>query len=329
MAQTRRTRARSPSAPLGPPAAAATNEPTEADPSPPSTSSIPAQTPTPASPAKSKRKRPVEPNYAKLEEKAARAKRAKFAAVEVGGSGANGSTMGSAEGAAERVRLVGKKVKLQEGQSDYTITAPLPWRDPQTREFHFDDYNEFKPNMSPEEIIRNGAFDGGFFRPVKSKKSGRKIHEDWTDFPKEWYEGLDVSMYLTRPEGAEDSVNKWQARIGQPYEAWEEQGWLRPEHDARGWYQWYYRFFLGRRCDDDARQVQRWKGVAGPTGRFKRMFLGKYRRDGIHFIEPDEEDTSRGIRQTLNHWAYDPTTSDLNRFREEQGDKVANDDADA
>jgi hypothetical protein len=59
------------------------------------------------------------------------------------------------------------------------------------------------------------------------------------------------------------------------------------------------------------------------------MFLGKYRRDGIHFIEPDEEETSRGIRQTLNHWAYDPTTSDLNRFREEQGDKVANDDADA
>lgn len=125
MAQTRRTRARSPAAPLDPPAPAP-NEPTEADPSPPSTSSIP-QTPASSSPAKPKRKRPVEPNYAKLEEKAARAKRAKFAAVEVGGSGANGSTMGSAEGAAERMRLVGKTVKLQEGQSDYTISASGRW----------------------------------------------------------------------------------------------------------------------------------------------------------------------------------------------------------
>lgn len=122
MAQTRRTRARSPAARLDPPAAAP-NEPTEADPSPSSTSAAPPHQPAPASPAKPKRKRPVEPNYAKLEEKAARAKRAKYAAVEVGGEQASASAMGSTEGATERMRLVGKTVKLQEGQSDYTISA--------------------------------------------------------------------------------------------------------------------------------------------------------------------------------------------------------------
>jgi len=92
---------------------------------------------------------------------------------------------------------------------------------------------------------------------------------------------LSRPQYLTRPDPGDTSVNKWQARMGQPFEAWEKNGWLRPEHDARGWFSWYYRFYLGRRCDDDARQVQRWAGVAGNSGRFKRMLLGKYRDRGV------------------------------------------------
>ncbi|POY76478.1 hypothetical protein BMF94_0679 [Rhodotorula taiwanensis] len=245
------------------------------------------------------------------------------------------------EQAQASIRRIGQKFSPGDGQLDYVITAPMPTRDPVTKEFNFADFPRFKPNLSPEEIIRRGSFDGGFFRPVKSKKSGRELHEDWSDFPKEWYEGLSSSMYLTRPEGAEDSVNKWQARMGQPYEAWEANGWIVPEHDARGWYQWYYRFFLGRRCDDDERQVGRWDRVAGEaSGRWRRILLQKYRQKGVSFVEPNEEEVSPGIRQTLQHWAsllafpltdtvaYDPTTEALNRFREEKGDNVANEDAD-
>jgi len=116
--------------------------------------------------------------------------------------------------------------------------------------------------MSPCEILKQGSFDGGYFKPVKSKKSGRELQyvpppslyhlfaklissrdfsfsEDWADLPREWIEGLDESMYLTRPEGAEeDSVNKWQPRMGQGYEAWESNGWIMEQHDARGWFQW-------------------------------------------------------------------------------------------
>ncbi|GAA5864313.1 hypothetical protein JCM3774_002749 [Rhodotorula dairenensis] len=227
------------------------------------------------------------------------------------------------------VRRIGQKFSPGDGQMDYTITAPLPERDPVSREFIFVDYPRFRPNLSPEEILRRGSFDGGFFRPVKSKQSGRELHEDWSDLPREWYEGISSGMYLTRPEGAEDSVNKWQARMGQPYEAWEANGWIRAEHDARGWFQWYYRFFLGRRCDDDERQVGRWDRVAGEaSGRWRRILLQKYRQKGVSFVEPHEEEVSPGIRQTLQHWAYDPTTEALNRFREEKGDNVANEDAD-
>ncbi|GAA5910055.1 hypothetical protein JCM5296_007008 [Sporobolomyces johnsonii] len=236
---------------------------------------------------------------------------------------------GAPGGEEERMRHVGERFSPGEGQLDYVLTAPEPTRDPLTNEFTFADFPRFKPNLSPEEVIRQGSFDGGYFRPVKSKKTGREHHEDWSDLPKEWYAGLDTSMYLTRPEGAADSVNKWQPRMGQGYEAWEANGWIVAEHDTRGWFQWYCRFFRGRRCDDDERQVGRWDRVAGEaSGRWRRILLEKYRKAGVHFVEPNEEPVSKGIRQTLNHWAYDPTAEHLNRFRQEMGDDVANDDAD-
>ncbi|KAG0660338.1 hypothetical protein C6P46_004638 [Rhodotorula mucilaginosa] len=326
MVRTRSRAHHSPAAPLDPPAPAV-NEPVEVAPSrssatSPSTTSTAAPTTTTPSPAtNNKRKASKAPTGAKP--KLRKAPRGQSPDRDETGDNDDG------EGDSVLVRRIGQKFSPGDGQLDYTITAPLPKRDPVSREFIFEDYPRFRPNLSPEEIIRRGSFDGGFFRPVKSKQSGRELHEDWADLPKEWYSGLSSGMYLTRPEGAEDSVNKWQARMGQPYEAWEANGWIRAEHDARGWFQWYYRFFLGRRCEDDDRQVGRWDRVAGEaSGRWRRILLQKYRQKGVSFVEPNEEEVSPGIRQTLQHWGYDPTTEALNRFREEKGDNVANEDAD-
>ncbi|GAA5903359.1 uncharacterized protein JCM6883_004981 [Sporobolomyces salmoneus] len=230
-----------------------------------------------------------------------------------------------------RKRNIGKRFSPGDGQFDYTLTEPEPYRDPISLEFIFPDYPRFKPNLSPQEILQRGAFDGGYFRPVESKKTGRELHEDWSDIPfDEWLKGLDTSMYLTRPEGEfTDSVNHWKPFVGQPYNEWEKNGWIREEHDARGWFQWYCRFWRGRRCEDDERQIGRWDRVAGEaSGRWRRILLEKYRKAGISFVEPKEEEVSPGIRQTLNHWAFDPTTEALNRFREEKGDLVADEDAD-
>jgi hypothetical protein len=55
---------------------------------------------------------------------------------------------------------------------------------------------------------------------------------------------------------------------------WEESGWI-TEADPYGWFQWYCRFYLGRRCSDDARQVSRAQGVMGPTGRWRRNLMNK------------------------------------------------------
>ncbi|GAA6036546.1 hypothetical protein JCM8097_003563 [Rhodosporidiobolus ruineniae] len=320
----------------------ASASPPPAPPSAPSSAPTAEQASSTSTSSPKRRRRPVEPSFD------TEAKESKKRRVEPesearpangrkkigGGGGAERGGEGGGGGEEDRRRRIGEKYSPGSGQLDYVLTAPLPARDSRTREFIFDDFPEFTPNLSPEEIVRGGAFDGGFFRPVKSKKSGRELHEDWRDFPREWYDGLDVSMYLTRPELTSPaeiatSVNKWQAKMGQGYEEWEKAGWIVPEHDARGWFQWYARFFLGRRCADDARQVLRWARCAGEqSGRWRRILLDKYRKRGVGFVEPEEESVSRGIRQTLRHWAYDPTTDHLNRFREEKGDKVTNDDAD-
>ncbi|BGP19074.1 hypothetical protein JCM10213_006659 [Rhodosporidiobolus nylandii] len=310
----------SPATPLNPPAASSSTR----TPSPPPT--VPGQPPvTTASP---KKRRPVEPAFERRE------KKRRVEAPARGGTGARAGGR-AGEGDEDRTSRLGEQYSPGDGQADYTLTAPLPTRDPVSREFTFEDWPDFKPNMSPEEIIRQGSFDGGYFRPVKSRKSGRELHEDWKDFPKEWYEGLDTSMYLTRPElvspaDAATSVNRWKEKMGQGYEDWEKNGWIVAEHDARGWYQWYYRFFLGRRCDDDERQVGRWARCAGEqSGRWRRILLEKYRKAGVNVVEPEQESVSKGIRQTLNHWAYDPTTDHLNRFRREKGDWVGNDEEEA
>ncbi|GAA5860196.1 hypothetical protein JCM8547_009222 [Rhodosporidiobolus lusitaniae] len=308
-------------------------EPSPPLPAAPSSSSPPKQT---TSSSRSKRKRPVEPLAERKATAAAAAKKRRVEPLSAAGPARTAAETKRGEGDGQREedrkRGIGEKYSPGDGQADYELTAPLPFRDPVTKELVFDDWEDFRPNLTPEEIIRGGAFDGGFFRPVKSKKSGRELHEDWSDFPREWYSGLDVSQYLTRPElttPAEiaTSVNKWQAKMGQGYEEWEKAGWIVPEHDARGWFQWYYRFYLGRRCADDARQVLRWSRCAGAqSGRWRRILLEKYRKKGVSFVEPEEEEVSKGIRQTLRHWACDPTTENLNRFREEKGDNVANDD---
>ncbi|KAK4700698.1 hypothetical protein P7C70_g5543, partial [Phenoliferia sp. Uapishka_3] len=134
------------------------------------------------------------------------------------------------------------------GQEDYTLSMPEPTRDPNTREFNFADHPEFLPNLSPEyasfaspnirtdpqfripyrEILRAGSFGGGYFRPIKSPKTGYLYKNDWDDMPKSWYTDLDVSTYLTAAK-SDPEVNKWKTKVGQTFQAWEKSGWIMRE----------------------------------------------------------------------------------------------------
>ena len=172
--------------------------------------------------------------------------------------------------------------EIRNGWTNWKAVAPSPTR-AEDGTFHFKDFPTFQPNKSPEEMIREGCFGGNFWRPLKSKRLGIVIKDDWTELPPKWIAGIPISKFLTsatyNPE-----INKYGVVSGQTIEEWEAAGWIDTNFDIRGWFQWYCRFFQGRRCVDDARQVSRWSKCVGPTGRWKRMLLKAYIRQGVRDV---------------------------------------------
>lgn len=203
---------------------------------------------------------------------------------------------------------------FRENWSKWEVTGPPPTRH-DIGTFYFEDFPLFLPNKSPEEMIREGSFGGSYWRPLKSKRLGIVIEGDWKELPPAWIEGLDVQKHLNNPE-YDPHVNKYHVACGQSIEEWEASGWIMHEYDVRGWFQWYCRFFQGRRCPDDDRQVSRWRKCVGPTGRWKRMLLKAYLKQGVRdvFDDGEDEDTrevSPVMHQTCHHWAYEIKQHDL------------------
>lgn len=187
----------------------------------------------------------------------------------------------------------------------------------------------FRPNVTPEEMLRGGVFGGTAFRPYRSAVLHRKLEstDDLSEFPESWYTELDASHELTSPD-YDPSVNRYGVKAGQTLEEWENNGWIKRQ-DPRGWWQWYFRFYQGRRSKDDARQIGRWQKACGPAGRFKRSLVSKIVRS--HATWDDESVSPVGklylrvrlldffsfhitVRQTLFHWAYELTESDYEDY---------------
>jgi len=190
--------------------------------------------------------------------------------------------------------------------------AALPERSKDGK-LHFQDFPNFTPLFTPAEIMQQGAFGGTYFRPIKSGVTGDAYKDAHKEFPAEWWKGLAESRHLTSSV-YDASVNKYQVACGGSLDMWESSGWIAPA-DPYGWYQWYCRFFLGRRSSDDARQVARWSRVCGPTGRFRIQLINKiYRAGGVQHL--NNRDVSPVIRQSLLHWGYEVTARDYtNRIK--------------
>ena len=200
-------------------------------------------------------------------------------------------------------------------------TAPPPTRDSSTGTLDFPDFPAILPNKTPAEGRRAGAFGGGYFRPVHSRTLGITIADDWRELPPSWLEGLSPApRFLTR-EPYDPDVNKFKRSCGQSIEAWEAAGWIDYRFDARGWFQWYVRFYQGRRCEDDARQVGRWKKCVGPRGRWRVALLKKNGETGVREVFDDgegEEDEGRQVspvvHQTCHHWAFEVRQQHLDEY---------------
>ena len=218
----------------------------------------------------------------------------------------------------EAVEVPAKDVEsLRAGWASWEAKAPHPTRDEESA-YHFGDQPLFTPNKSPEEMMREGCFGGSYWRPLYSQRLGATIADDWQELPDAWISGLDISRFLTS-QSYDSEVNKYKVASGQTIEQWEAAGWINHTYDTRGWFQWYCRFFMGRRCNDDERQISRWRKCVGETGRWRRMLLKKYLSMGIREVFDDGEEeegheVSPVMHQTCHHWAYELRQGDLERF---------------
>ena len=173
----------------------------------------------------------------------------------------------------------------------------------------FPDFPDFKPNLTPKEVLQLGSFGGTYFRPIYSSVTKQKYKDEaWKELPSSWLEGLNIRTQVSSSV-YDNSKNKYKVKCGASLEEWESSGWMR-QQDPYGWFQWYCRFYQGRRTEDDQRQVGRWSKCAGPKGRWKNNLISKCAKAGCGF---DNFGISPVVRQTLQHWGYVLTKEDFDK----------------
>lgn len=180
-----------------------------------------------------------------------------------------------------------------------------PTQNKLTNNYFFADHPEFTPNISPLDVLKQGAFGGTYFRPIDSKVTRKKYknrHLRYWSAQELKKHNLDSQTNLCRPfEFYNKSINKYKIRCGQTLEQWEEKNWI-SKHDPYGWFEWYCNFFRGRRLkEEDTRQIKRWKSICGPKGRFSQRLKNMVKAKKT---TPEDPLVSPRIRQTLLHWGY-------------------------
>ena len=164
---------------------------------------------------------------------------------------------------------------------------------------------DFTPNLSPKEIIRLGSFGGIYFYD-----EGGRIDINYKEFPSDWFDGLEESFYLSKKYNRK--INFFKIKSGLSQEEWEEKGWINKQ-DPRGWFQWYCRYYMGRRTDDDERPIKRWNNFCGEKGRWRNYIYSKINKRGT---STDDVSFSLAIRQSLLHWGYMINNGDFDMWKE-------------
>lgn len=155
--------------------------------------------------------------------------------------------------------------RMQQGYT-YTLTAP-----------EGDDFDPgFAPELTPAQMLRLGVFGGCYMTDCGA------------EFPADWFSDARLS-----PGRAQAALNHFGVLASQPLSEWQRKGWLHQD-DPRGWFQWYCRYWRGRRMQvEDARQIARWRAMRRHIAQLKRAC-----DPGNPFCRPRQ-------RQALLQWAYD------------------------
>ena len=155
--------------------------------------------------------------------------------------------------------------KMQRGYR-YVLTEPVGR--------NFDP--KFQPELTPKQMLALGVFCGKYMTDCRK------------EFPDSWFARARLS-----PSGRDCALNYFCLSASQPLSIWRKKGWIYPD-DPRGWFQWYCRYYMGRRIpEEDARQIKRWKAIRRHVAQIKAR------------CEPGDLMCRRRQRQALLHWAYD------------------------
>ncbi len=154
--------------------------------------------------------------------------------------------------------------RMQENYQ-YRLTAP------EGQDFDPD----FKPDLTPPQMLELGVFGGKYLTDCRA------------EFPDVWF-----SKAILSPDHRRGELNYFLILASKPLSYWQEKGWIYPE-DPRGWFQWYCRYYRGRRCPDDGRQIKRWKNMRRHVAQLQKNCAA------------GDLSCRRRQRQALLQWAYD------------------------
>ena len=113
---------------------------------------------------------------------------------------------------------------------------------------------DFGANKAPVEVIKEGVFGGTYFTDIYFSVTVKWYKMSWKKFDQ--LKDIDQKYYCSSCYDV--SVNKYGVKCGTSLRFWENKGWIN-EIDPYGWFQWYFRYWLCRRTEDDKRQINRWK----------------------------------------------------------------------
>ena len=134
---------------------------------------------------------------------------------------------------------------------------------------------DFGANKTPIEVIKKDAFGGTYFRDICSGVNEKWYRKSWKEFDQ--FKDIDQKYYYWSYYDV--SVNKYGIKCGTSLRVWENKGWIN-EIDPYGWFQWYFGYWLGRRSQDDERQINRWKKI---VGRFRGKLVKMIKEVGGKF----------------------------------------------
>lgn len=153
-------------------------------------------------------------------------------------------------------------------QSGYTYERTSPMGE------EFDP--EFRPDLTPAQMLALGVFGGKYMTDCKA------------EFPEDWFRDAKLA-----PQHRDRKLNYFGVEASQPLSVWKAKGWIRKE-DPRGWFQWYCRYYSGRRLpQEDARQIKRWKQMVRHVAQVK------------YGCRAGDATCRTKQRQALLQWAYD------------------------